>query len=739
MLHMGNGLPSIAGYELTGVLGEGGMGIVYQGLRRSDGTEVAVKVIRKNVDDGLNIVRRRFRREIEACKKLSHPNVVKVIDGAVDDFPYLVMERLDGETLFHRSKRKSLTEGDALRILRQGGEGLRYVHGLSLLHRDVKPSNVFLTMDGRTVLIDFGLAFDPDETRLTKEGATVGSFLALAPEVLRGSEPTAAADIYGLGVSLYRATTGRFPYEIQDILLLSAGGPTEPAKSPREINKRISSGLSNIIMNCISLELASRYPTAKALLDALDEFDDGKHTPLLAPDCDETVACQTQPKEESIKVLSLRKARRKLISGISLLLGLLILCLIASHWRNHPTAVQQVRPEMTSHVRQMLVDRCLHSKGLPDEHSLAQLGKLLLPNSNEKKAIKMALSHLAPLHERKGRYAEAALHYAELLLLDENDKDSLLKLVINGHSASSKASLLPSLMRLNQMDAFRVNTQLRLLFACSLLDQWDVEEKRARDNKRPTTGTKHNVVLERAFQLLKGLTKNYESHSIKERVVITDRYFTVCSILDDPEKLKAVSNLAESLLPKVADDEAAARSVLRAAFIVSHWPSVIKKDKLSRTIEWLEKASKSISDRELLAYAHALHGLAVLQFTYLTNPEKSMVGLFSRARTLSSKSQALAQTKEVQALARAVEIWSWLRQDRTDKAKPLFSNLKRNDFSPEYRWLYHRVNAAFLFKRLQLKEAKEAINRAINCAPPEMRANLIRAEVAAFGMGIIGQ
>ena len=736
---MDNGLPSITGYKLTGVLGEGGMGVVYCGLREQDGLKVAIKVIRKNIDDGLNIAKRRFRRELEVCKKFSHPYVVKVIDGAADDVPYLIMELLDGETLFHHTKKNLLSDSVARRILTQAAEGLHYVHSFSLLHRDVKPTNLFLDRSGRTVLIDFGLAYDADQTRLTKEGATVGSFLALAPEILRGEEPTPASDIYGLGVSLYRATTGKFPNEIADILVLASGRTVASPQPPCEMNGQLSTRLSNIILNCIAIDTANRYASTAPLLKALKDLKADLPIGLLSTGADKKRPADGHTKTVSNKAMSINKARSKLIASFILLLGLVAIFILGNKLRKASSTSPNTKTYQSSHVRKMLVDKCLLSKGLPDEQSLARLGKTLIQEGDEALAIKKALLYLAPLHEKEGRHTEAALHFAEILYLDNEDSASLRKLISNSQLAASKAKLLPSLMKLTQMDSFCKHSGLQLLFAKSLIDQWAVEEERARQNKSPMRGSKHKAALERAFVILKGLTQDYQNLSTEERTEAMERFFTVCSLLDGADKLEIVIETTEKLLKKSIDDEAAARSVLRGSFLVAFWPSIIKKNIQLKPIHWLEQVSKSISNRELLAYAHALHGLAIIQYTYLIGPEKEFTVLFDESRRAVSKSKALAKSPEMEVVATAIETWSWLRQDNVEKAKPLFQSLKKSVFPARHRWLYHRVEAAFCFKRFKLKPAKVAINKAIDTAPPELRASITRAEVAAFGLGVIGQ
>src|SRR5262245_42900584 len=167
------------------------------------------------------VQRGRFAREAKALAALQHPNIVAVLDYGVSDArPYLVMELLEGETLAQRLQRGPLPLDRALQIIQQLLEALAFMHRSKLVHRDVKPSNVFLqrTRDGydRVKVLDFGLAKFTAETAasdptLTRDGAIVGTPAYMSPEQATGEEVDARSDVYTAGVIMFRTLSGRLP------------------------------------------------------------------------------------------------------------------------------------------------------------------------------------------------------------------------------------------------------------------------------------------------------------------------------------------------------------------------------------------------------------------------------------------------------------------------------------------------------------------------------------------------
>ena len=211
-------IKTIGRYIIEREIGRGGMAVVYQAHDPQLDRVVAIKLIRKGAfaPEQLAMMMERFRREAKALAKLNHPNIVKVLDyGEYQNAPYLVMEYIDGVTL--KSLKKPLRLDVAVRLLLPIGETLAYIHDQSLLHRDVKPSNIMLTKDRRVILTDFGIAKwienDGGQATLTGTGIGIGTPEYMAPEQGRGQRADGSSDGYSLAVVFYELVTGVKPYQ----------------------------------------------------------------------------------------------------------------------------------------------------------------------------------------------------------------------------------------------------------------------------------------------------------------------------------------------------------------------------------------------------------------------------------------------------------------------------------------------------------------------------------------------
>lgn len=239
-------------------LGTGGASSVYRARRREDGIEVAVKLLRDPEND---VSRRRFLREAEALARVSHPAVVRIEESGVSDgVPFLVMELVPGDPM------SQLPPGtDPLPPMLRIAEGLEAVHRAGLVHRDVKPSNMVLTPEGRAVLVDFGLAFDSGEERLTMIDRVPGTLSYLSPERLGGAAPAASADWWAWGVSLYALLEGGLPFANHELFQAASG-----ADLPELHFTRLSPGDRRIhlLRACLALD-ARRRPSGRADLERL--------------------------------------------------------------------------------------------------------------------------------------------------------------------------------------------------------------------------------------------------------------------------------------------------------------------------------------------------------------------------------------------------------------------------------------------------------------------------------------
>ncbi len=294
--------PDLPRYELLGELGRGGMGVVHRARDRVLGREVAMKVLRA-ADFASEEDLARFQREARAAAALDHSHIVKVLDvghlapaeGESRGRPFYTMELLHGQDLSRAIGTGLLSARDAVQVARHVALALAYAHERGLLHRDVKPQNVFLRRvdsledpaetptrragEGESpgldaVLVDFGLARLPEKDlaaagpRLTQSGDLLGTPVYMSPEQVRAAgDVDARADVYSLGATLYHALTGVPPFAEKDLAsLLEAVKGRDPV-TPRRANRRVDRDAETICLTCIAKEPHRRYASASEVAE----------------------------------------------------------------------------------------------------------------------------------------------------------------------------------------------------------------------------------------------------------------------------------------------------------------------------------------------------------------------------------------------------------------------------------------------------------------------------------------
>lgn len=261
-------------FEVEREVGRGGIGIVYKALDRVTGQPVALKVIALAGVDASEEAR--FQREGRVLAGLSHPNIVRVVAfGQLDEGqPYVAMEWLEGEDLGQRLRRARLGHDELLTVGAQVADALAYAHGAGVVHRDVKPTNVFLVAGeggGPPVakLVDFGVA-SADDARITRTGAILGTPAYMAPEQARGDqEVDARADIYALGATLFEALTGRPPHVGPTPIAVLARLVTTPAPRLSEVLAPVPLPLDELFVRLLATDPAERPATAGEVADEL--------------------------------------------------------------------------------------------------------------------------------------------------------------------------------------------------------------------------------------------------------------------------------------------------------------------------------------------------------------------------------------------------------------------------------------------------------------------------------------
>ncbi len=256
-------------YRLGRVLGRGGMCIVYQAWDIKLNRDVAIKRLEPPLNQDPR-TRARFDREGRALARLSHPNVVTLIDrGSTETDDYLVFEYVEGRSLKEMVKEKPLEVEEAGRILGQVAEGLAAAHQAGIVHRDVKPQNILIDRHGRAKITDFGIATGPDWTRVTKAGSIIGSARYMSPEQVRSKPVDARSDIYSLGVVSYEMLAGHPPFDGANMPEIARQHLNNPPPPLSEIRSDLPPGLERIVMRCLEKLPEDRFVSMDELLGAL--------------------------------------------------------------------------------------------------------------------------------------------------------------------------------------------------------------------------------------------------------------------------------------------------------------------------------------------------------------------------------------------------------------------------------------------------------------------------------------
>ena len=241
-------------YRVRARLGRGATKDVYLAYDERLDRDVALAIV---VGAGNDVARARVAREAQVTGRLGdHPNVITVYDtGEIDGVPYLVLRAMGGGSLAAALKRERPSIAEALRLGRQIAAALSHAHAHDVVHRDVKPDNVWLAADGSAALGDFGIAHVAGADRLTAEGVVVGTVRYLAPEQIRGEPAVAASDLYALGVTLYELVAGRPPFVADDATQVLTQHLTAAPVAPSEHAPAVPAALDALI-----LELLDKQP-----------------------------------------------------------------------------------------------------------------------------------------------------------------------------------------------------------------------------------------------------------------------------------------------------------------------------------------------------------------------------------------------------------------------------------------------------------------------------------------------
>jgi putative methionine-R-sulfoxide reductase with GAF domain/predicted Ser/Thr protein kinase len=260
-------------YRIDGVLGFGGMGVVYRARDLRLDAEIALKRIRP---DRVSPERREtLRREINLSRKVTHENVCRVYDLVeIDSEEFVSMEYMSGRTLKDiEEQEKTLPLGRGLAIAKGICSGLAAAHRTGVLHRDLKPENVMIGEDGKPRLMDFGIAVESSLFQGEQSDTVPGTPQFLAPELLRGELPSRGTDIYAMGVLLYEMFTGRVPFDDDNTARLVRRVISEAPPKVESLRPDLPPELRDILERAIAKDPDARFPDAESLSDAISAFE----------------------------------------------------------------------------------------------------------------------------------------------------------------------------------------------------------------------------------------------------------------------------------------------------------------------------------------------------------------------------------------------------------------------------------------------------------------------------------
>ncbi len=264
-------------YRLVSQQGSGGMAVIYRAVDLSLGRTVAVKILRPSLITNDATFLRRFKDEARAIANLSHPNIVTVHDVGDDgQTHYIVMEYIEGQDLKKIIRTEGvLTMKRTLDLAIQICDGIGFAHRAGLVHADVKPQNILVTVDDRVKVTDFGIAQMLTDTQpMQRQEVVWGSPHYFAPEQARGEKPTPASDVYSIGIVIFEMLTGRLPYTGASQQDLALAHLREPVPLVSEFNPSVPENLAKIVYKVMSKEPAMRYSLADQLGSILKSYRD---------------------------------------------------------------------------------------------------------------------------------------------------------------------------------------------------------------------------------------------------------------------------------------------------------------------------------------------------------------------------------------------------------------------------------------------------------------------------------
>ncbi len=280
-------------YEITQLLGEGGMSYVYKATDKQLQRTVAIKTLKPNYVEQEKFVER-FKREAQTAANLNHPNIVQIFDWGIGDEPFFVMEYIEGNTLTSIiANKRTISMNDILFIGAQVSSGLQAAHSKGLVHRDIKPGNIMITPEGKVKVTDFGIvSLQNEESDITKTGSILGTASYISPEQAQGKPVSKESDLYSLGTVLYELITGRPPFDGDTPIATATKHITDKPEKLSAYRADIPKGIENAVLKLLHKYPKDRFKNAEDLRAVLLQ----QKTQLQAIQTQENLVDLTSPK-----------------------------------------------------------------------------------------------------------------------------------------------------------------------------------------------------------------------------------------------------------------------------------------------------------------------------------------------------------------------------------------------------------------------------------------------------------